>query len=361
MKNLFLFPLQSVTDFSMAAPSISVRQTVIFLSVAAVVIGTIIVLNNMKKPPGKKSGSGGGIFPGFALLKISRNLGLNHEQRKMLDFVFKSDAVTDPEKSIITPSLLDRHFRRGYRIIEQSKTGDAEIQRKHAILFSTRNVLENSSFGGLTNTRQVKDDTSIVINTGKEKINTIVITSKSENIVAETPKTVLGSQIKIPKGTKINVLLFTKNNKSFTFESKVTGYSSMHGHPTMLLAHSNQIKFLAQRRFRRKHAVIACSLNLVYVEGSGKKQRLIVDKRKLSGNIVDISVGGCSIKTTAPVQVGARFKVEFTQGDNTLAALGQVLRTNKVSGTTVIHMKFLRVTQKTMNQINAFVYEYIND
>jgi hypothetical protein len=96
----------------------------------------------------------------------------------------------------------------------------------------------------------------------------------------------------------------------------------------------------------------------VYVEGGGKKQRLTVDKRRLSGNIMDISVGGCSMKTNASIQSGARLKIEFTQGDIIVAALGQVLRTNRTGINTILHIKFLRVTRKSMNLINAFVYEY---
>ena len=83
-----------------------------------------------------------------------------------------------------------------------------------------------------------------------------------------------------------------------------------------------------------------------------------VDKRRISGNIADISVGGCSIKTTAAVQGGVRIKLEFPQGEHNVAALGQVLRTNRVGINNVIHIKFLRVTQKSMNKINAFVYDY---
>jgi len=63
----------------------------------------------------------------------------------------------------------------------------------------------------------------------------------------------------------------------------------------------------------------------------------------------------------AAVQVGAKFKIEYTQKDISVAALGQVLRTNRAGMNTTIHIKFLKVSQKSMNAINAFVYEYAND
>ena len=359
-----LFPLQvSVTDFNMDS-NISPRDMIIFGLIAAVIIGALIIINKVKKPSsgGKSSSAGkGGFFAGFTLYRLIKDIGFNHEQKKMLEYVFKTDGVTEPEKSLNTPFLLDRHFRRAYRTIEQAGGHDAEKQHKLAVLFSTRNLLENSAFGGITSTRQIRDDATFSFSNGKDRINTRVISAKGENIAVEAPKNVLGSQIKIPKGAKLSILFFTKNNKCFTFETRVTGFATMHGHHAMLLAHSNQVKFLAKRRHRRRQAVIACFLNLVYVEGSGKKARLIVDKRRYNANIADISMGGCSIKTTTPVQVGARFKVEFNQNDNTVTALGQILRTNKAGVNTIMHIKFIRATQKSMNLINAFVYEYTND
>jgi hypothetical protein len=355
-----LFPLQvNVTDFHMDS-SISVKGFTYFLIFLVIIIIGIVILNLTKKGTGSTGGSKSKLFSMFALHRLVKNIGLSHEQTKMLDFAFKVDDVVEPEKSLVTPSLLDRHFRRAYRVLETSNTGQ-ELVRKHAILFSTRNILENSSLGTIASTHQLKEDVTLIISNGKDKINVIVLSAKAENIVVEAPKNILGSQIKIAKGTKLNVLFFSKSNKGFSFETRVTGYTNYHGHQAMLLAHSNQIKFLSQRRYRRRQTAIACFMSLVYIEGSGKKQRMVVDKRRFNGTIADISVGGCSIKTTAPVKVGARFKIEFSQEDNNLAALGQVLRTNKSGINTVIHIKFLRVAQRTMNLINAFVYEYSNE
>ena len=179
--------------------------------------------------------------------------------------------------------------------------------------------------------------------------------------MVEAPKTVLGSQVNIQRGTKLNVLFFNKSNKGFAFETKVVGYTSKDGRSTMQLAHYNRLRFLSQRRYRRRQTAIPGVLFLVLVEGSGKKQRLIVDKRQFKGTLADISVGGCSIKMSSPVQVGARFKIECIVGDSDVAALGQVLRTNRTGMNTTIHIKFLKLSQKSMNAINSYVYEYARE
>jgi len=365
-----LYPLVSTADFNFGSKSkTSPKDMIILFVIIAVVVTALLIINARKSgAKNKKSsgtapsgGSGVGIFSIFTFHRIAKDLGLDNEQTKMLDFVFKTDQVADPQRSIITPALLDRHFRRAYRVLEQTHGHENETQHKIGVLFSTRNVIENSVLEDLTSTRQIKDDTKFTIVANKDKLEVHLISTKGENIDVESPKNVLGSQIKLQKGTKLNVLFFDKSNKGFSFETKVVGYTTRQGHPTMQIAHSNQLRFLSQRRFRRKQAAIACSMYLVIIEGSGKKQRLIADKRKLQGTIADISTGGCSIKTMTPIQVGARFKIEFILFDINLAALGQVLRTNRTGVNTFIHMKFLKLTQKTMNMINSFVYEYSQD
>jgi len=361
-----ILPLQtSIDNFALNDVKTDPVTIIVGLSIIAAIIAALVIYNSIKKPSsgGGKSGTSGGggtigIFLTFKIHSLARNIGLSGEQTKMFDFILKTDGVTDPEASITNPALLDRHFRRAFRIIENGKEPQKEIQRKLAVLFSTRNILENSSFGGITSTKQIKDDTTLTISNGKDKLNVSSVSAKGENLVVEMPKTILGSQVKIPKGTKISVVFFTKSNKGFSFETRVVGYSSYSGLPTLLLAHSGHLRFLSQRRYRRKQAAIACSMFLVYVEGSGKKQRLIVDKRRMNAQVADISVGGCSIKSMAPIQVGARFKIEFMQNNINVAALGQVLRSNRIGANTIIHVRFLRVSQNSMNIINAFVYDY---
>ena len=359
-----MFPLQiRVEDFAWGnGGSVSnPKQIIIFLVIVAAGIGIIFIVNAVKNKSSGTARSGGGktgLFSGFALHRMARDIGLNHDQIKMLDFVFKTDEVTDPEKSINTTSLLDRHFKRAYRVIEQSSNADAEAQHRLAVLFSTRNMLEHNVSGRITSTRQLKDDTTLVISNGKEKYNTALISTKGDQLVVGCPKNAIGSPIKFQKGARLSVLLFTKDNKGFSFETHVIGYSNTHGGTALLLAHSNQLKFLSHRRYRRKQVFFDCNINPVYVEGSGKKQRMVVDKRRFTGNIADISVGGCSIKTKAPLQIGGKLKIEFTNDENNVAALGQVLRTNRTNTGVIVHTKFLRVSRKSMNIINAFVYEY---
>jgi len=372
---LMFFLLQvSAKDFNFGSKKTSPNEMIGIFAVIGVIVIALVIVNlvSKKNPDGKKEapapsgggtpgGSHSGIFSVFAFHRIAKSLDLDNEQTKMLDYVFKTDQVTDPEKSIRTPELLDRHFRRAFRLLDQTQGSDSENQHKIAILFSTRNIIENSVLEVLNSSRQIKEETTFTVIYGKDRLNLNVVSAKGDYIDVEAPKNVLGSQIKINKGTRLTVLFFSKNNKGFSFETRVIGYATKNNRPVMMLAHSNHVRFLSQRRFRRRQASLSCTLNLVIIEGSGKKQHLIADKKRFQGTITDISVGGCSIKVLTPVKAGAMFKVEFQISDMILTALGQILRTNKIGASTIIHMKFLKVSQKSMNAINSFVYEYSNE
>jgi hypothetical protein len=88
---------------------------------------------------------------------------------------------------------------------------------------------------------------------------------------------------------------------------------------------------------------------------------MVVDSRRMTGSVTDISIGGCAIKTQISVPAGSRLKIEFdyTRGASPVAVLGQVLRINRSGiANTVIHIKFLKVPRKAMNVINTLVFEY---
>lgn len=116
------------------------------------------------------------------------------------------------------------------------------------------------------------------------------------------------------------------------------------------------------RRYRRLKADIPISFYLVSVtesrQGIKKVKKLSLDNQKLSGNILDISVGGCSISTRNTVAAGARIKVEFKIGKAPATALAMILRVNNDSSGNVLHTRFLKVPERTLNAINALIYNY---
>jgi hypothetical protein len=120
---------------------------------------------------------------------------------------------------------------------------------------------------------------------------------------------------------------------------------------------------MVQRKSKRQQVGISCYVRLVNIEeiGKGRKKqvRMTADKRRFTGTIQDISMGGCAIKTNAGISAGNRIKIEFDYaGSIGLAVLGQVLRLNRSGFSTVIHIKVLKAPRKALNAVNAAVFDY---
>lgn len=348
------------------------RSVVVFLAaVTGIIILFAIVRQITKKYPGiavgkgTSSGGGSGFHPLVSIATHSalKNMGLNRDQIRMMDFVFRQDNVTNPQHSLKSTALLDRHFRRAYRVIEKSASTDDEAQQRLSLLFSSRNIIDSQAGEVPSSTRQIHENADAILGFNRDRFPVKVVSSKGENLVTETPKSTIGSNIKIPRGSKVNISFFTKSSKGFSFESRIIGVSESAGQPVLHLVHSNKMQNLSKRRFRRRQVTVPTQFFFVNLVDAGrnKQKRMVVDKRRLTGSIMDISIGGCSIKTNVLVPSGTRLKIEATYGGNNIAVLGQVLRTNRTGIKSTLHISFLKVPRRTLNTINAMVYEYIDD
>jgi hypothetical protein len=125
---------------------------------------------------------------------------------------------------------------------------------------------------------------------------------------------------------------------------------------------SSQAK-LAVRRSRRVETNIPLDFQLVVEKeeqaGLKKVKKLSLDGAKHAGHILDISSGGCALGTGDPGKTGTRLKIEFKIGKkNSVSALVQVVGINKNRGGNVLHIRFLKISARSLNAVNAFVYGY---
>jgi hypothetical protein len=292
-------------------------------------------------------------------------MGLDSSQSKMLSFVMKNDGVADPERAIQSPTLLDRHFRRAYYTIERTTPSEEEAQQKLSVLFATRNILEAVTGGGLdvNSTRVIPENTPAVLIIDKNNYPIRVISSRGAYLIVENPVNAMGEPITVERNKPVTLSFFTKSSNGFSVNSTVYSPAKAPGEGQVLqIIHSNGIKRLSQRRFRRRQTVLPVEFNLVRLEPGPRKreQKMVVDKRKAAGRILDVSVGGCSIQTSNTISAGVRLRIDFIVEGRHVVALGEVLRTNRNRTGTVMHTKFLKVPRKSLNMINALVFEYLD-
>jgi hypothetical protein len=371
------FLLQSVQYFKQDDPTAAIALLasvgaliVIFLTIGfirnGIRVGSVRAGSARVGQSRVKTAAAPGKINTSVLRRAARAYGLDREQTRLLGFVFQNDQAGDPERVLGNAALLDKHFKRAYKAIERNTESEEEVQQRLVKLFSLRNALEGAQeSGGAISTSQLAENTAAVLATGKESYPVRVISAKGAFVVVENPKNAIGTSVRIPKGSKVTLSFFTKSSKGFAFDSKVVDTTSTPHGPGLQLSHSGKAKLLAQRRYKRKQISARCFFYLVFVDTVkiGKRKqvpKLVVDNRRYGGTVLDISIGGCSIKVSTPVQVGSRLKISIDSGNNsTMTVLGQVLRINRTGAAgTVMHIKFLKIPKKAFNSISALVFGY---
>ncbi|MDR0497090.1 MAG: PilZ domain-containing protein [Treponema sp.] len=302
-------------------------------------------------------------FNVFTLHRISTAYNLDREQTKLLEYVFRNDQVSDPERVMKTPALLDRHFKRAFKTIEKNSTTDEDAQQHLMKLFSLRNTIEAASGSESASSTKLSENTPAILVIDKENYPVKVLVSRGQNVITEIPKNALGTPIRLPKGTKASLSFFTKSSNGFSFDGHVIGTVNTDHGSGLQIHHSGKAKPLVKRRFRRKQTDTKCEFFFVNMEesGSGRKKssKLVVDNKRFIGTIQDISIGGCSLKTSAPIQVGSRLKITIDHDDSyIITVLGQVIRSNRSGIGTIIHIKFLKVPRRAFNSISTLVFGY---
>ncbi|MDR2658442.1 MAG: PilZ domain-containing protein [Spirochaetaceae bacterium] len=89
-----------------------------------------------------------------------------------------------------------------------------------------------------------------------------------------------------------------------------------------------------------------------------QKKLVVEDDCKYLGNMMNISQGGCAISMKQYVKAGQMIKIEFTINMNKITALAQILRLNKNVDNWIYHIKFLRLSKKSLVALNEYIFEY---
>jgi hypothetical protein len=299
-------------------------------------------------------------FKPFAISRISSAYGLNKDQRKLLEFVFRNDEVSEPERVMKNPMLLDRHFKQAYKAIVTNSMTEEDAQERLVKLFTLRNVLDVAAAGS-SSPGHITANTQAILMIGNENYPVKVLSSSGQSVATEIPKTVLGTPIRILKGAKVSIS-FPANG--FSFDGQFIGTVNTDNGSGLQIVNTGKAKALIKRKSRRKQTNIRCDFFLVLTEetGTGKKKtsKLVVDSRRFTGAILDLSVGGCSIRTRTSIPAGSRLKIIIDYDNEFLiTVLGQVLRLNRSgSAGTILHIKFLKIPRRAFNSISALVFGY---
>lgn len=311
-------------------------------------------------------GGSGRRFSRSAFRKAARSAGLAEEDLRFLEAYGRALEVYNPDFVFANPGRLDSFFKSVYRRIEAETESEADAEEKRAKLFKARENLTKSRAAGtkVSSTRQLGRGTPITfIAPGEESYPTITVAVEAGGVAVEPVKDAYGEAIRFRRGTKLTCYFYSQAHQGFQFSTRVASWVQLGSKEAMVLAHSDAVTALPARSHARRETKAPCTFYRVAVTERtvrGKKQRdAKVQGIPFPGTIIDISAGGLGIQSANALAAGEFIKVEFNPGERTQTAFAKVVRMNRLKNIGgVMHVQFVRISQRSLNAILSFVYGY---
>jgi len=289
------------------------------------------------------------------------SIGLTKSQTRLLEsFVEK---VQEPASLLANTGELNRALAGALRNCSDSKNPTAKNEQLEIYGIKQRIDRISADRGNVTSSRQLRINQKIYFQqeNGRRFASWITANLK-EFYCAGIPENFEGKRWR--KGSRIKLFVLGIDGGEIVFESKVLGYASVMGLPSVVFGHRVREKQSSIREHRRR--AIGCRVILYPVRVAEKEQIrelteeiLAVNKPGLTGSLINLSPGGCSISSHRPLELGkaVRLVLEYRAGEKAVV-FGEIVNTRVVDRSrSIIHVKFTKADVENMNLINSYVYD----
>jgi c-di-GMP-binding flagellar brake protein YcgR len=360
--------LQARSQFLPTADS---RTTVVFLLIAGamiliLIVGGVIVSRRRRymDPEAQRK------FSRQVFHKMARNLGLGRIHIDYLEYLVRVCKVQQPFLVFSNAGLLDDLLRKGIYSLQQNPALKAEDrERRMAYLFQIKQIIERNAKRAVgissTNFLRVGQGLSITPEGGKQ-YQCRVMSNMRDLLAVSAPVEEKGGAVRWTRGTRVKLSFWREGDAGYTFDSKVVAYDTIKGVPCILIQHSRSLRRAQQRKYRRSPLNRPCFFYPVHIveQQQGRtteRKAMVQSNRRLLGHLLDISAGGCSVSSLAPLPTGSLCKLEFEiRRQSRIVVFGKVKRTRgvKTQHGGVMHLMFTTLSSQHLNQIYTFVYGY---
>jgi c-di-GMP-binding flagellar brake protein YcgR len=332
--------------------------------VALIVIGTMI-----SRRAGPRIPTDPARFSNASFRRTAKALGLTAAHVDMLENLVRVCKLKQPFLLFTSTTLLDDTLKKGLYSIDNARDlAEEERENRRATIFQIKQIIEQSGRKGaqLGSTTSMKPGQVLSITPeGAGPFSSKVISNMKDFLTVAAPAEPAGAQTRWMRGTKLGVYLWRENDAGYSFQSKVLGYDTVKGIPSVLIQHSKTLRREQRRRSRRRELMRPCFYFPIRIVESGEGRRAerkaVVDQSlRTLGTVVDLSAGGCAIQTLNPIDKGKLVMIEFDIDRKApIRAYGKVAHIHRQRGRGgVMHVMFTRVTRQYLNRISEFVYDF---
>lgn len=338
--------------------------------IGVVVIVVFIILLAAASRLSSGAGAAGTKGSKFSFRRRARSLGLTKPQILAIERLAGVYRIVRPERLLESPALLDNVLRKEVQAIEADvKLGASEQDRRKAVLFLLRQQIDRASDRKIriSSTHEIRPNQELqFVTADRVRYTGYVRRIEQGSILTEMPRSEVGTEVRFRKGTALGVRFSQNGRDMYSFETRVLGYRIGRGNPVLILQHSPRVTHTQKRRYRRREVLRPAYFYPVMVvesETKGSKQAVVETRKKATGTLVDISAGGCAIKTAVPLAKGRLLKLEFNiRSGRDVAVFGKIIQVQGVRPRgAVMHIMFTNISRRNFNLIQEYVYGFTSE
>ncbi|MCR4714744.1 MAG: PilZ domain-containing protein [Treponemataceae bacterium] len=362
MNSFASFPLQ-----------ISASTTFLLIGVSVFLLFIVFILKTVHdkytKGSDYSSQSAKQITNGAILYRITKMYDLDQDEYAFLKKMCTTQKIPNLEYAFHFDVPSDQFFITKFNEINgQTNKKDDLIQKELSLLFSIKQKVDNSrkTLSNLTSTAAIPvGDTISYFSDTKEQFEAKILDNTKNELILSIPKDIFGNPIRPPALSKISLLYQTKAGSAYLSDVRIIRYQNTTGAGEMVTTHCNNMQSFQKRQFKRVSMKIPCLFSAVKITTGGTGAKADIEytpmERKYTGQLLEISAGGCSIMTNMNIREKQYIYAELNiDGEHPDSVIGLIVNTTPITDKRqfVLHILFVRITNKIRNKIFARVYEY---
>ena len=350
-------------------PKASNASTLLMIGMFVVVV-LFIIFGTRSGSSGASSSEKGAGYGRFRFSKLARLHDLSPHHIRTLRRTIRNQRVANPENLFIKEKFLNQTLKKRIANVKSSDMSDkaktqsiAEIfEIKHRIATHASKALSRRS--GETHNLTLGQAVTMYSKT-LPPTHTKVTGNLKQYLVVESPRNMSNSPMKYRIGEPLKMRFITDSSNAYAFMTKVKEFQIINGVENILVNHSKSVEHNQLRKEKRREINKAVHFQLVEIIHEGGKKRVLAQKNSTLGQLEDISQGGCGVYSRKPLLPKKMIKLFFNVGtDKDITLYGKVCNVAQrktasgVGG--LMHISFTQVSAKDLNEIQSYVYGFLD-
>ena len=253
-------------------------------------------------------------------------------------------------------------FKTTYHKLKNADAPDEDINELFKISYKIESFYSKSK--QIHSTKQIPLSSTVnYITKDAEKFPFFLVKNTPDAFSLEIPEFFYHSPNRPKELDKIPFTYISKHGYSYHFSSRIIRFSPIPNSDKFLMVinHCNNIYVQIQRHYKRE--IIECDAFFSPIRVS-KNYRTSEDifihsDKQYKGKLINISGGGCCLKTILPIREGQNMGIRIPSIGINSPIVGTIKKTRRLTdGKFALHIQFIQFSIEEQNKILAFVYKY---